>query len=454
MPIDTKHPDHIKYSPRWEKMNDALEDEMHIKDKGEEYLKKTAGMIKNAETGNIQYEHYKSNARYMEITTAALTGIMGLVFEREPLGVDDVVITKTGQSNEAFARDVLRGVAGKGRDPIVVDAPKEGGNPYVCRYPAESLINWKVDEQQRITLAVFQEKIGKETDDIYSHDCEIQYREYRKLDSGPIQVSQKNSKGENILEPIILTTPRNEMPIKIPGSIDNLPACDPIPLLPVAYCAFGHYRKSALYEHALYMMSQPTPYTKCVSADQYNAIVAQGLGSSSLLNLGDSADADIGLLEVNGMSIDAIYKAMQDELSRAETHAVRLTQNNSGVEAAEALRIRASAQHASIYSIAHSVSLAVSWAQEFRAEWSGFAKPEPFQIKTEFHGSEAGEQMIRALNEAVNAQNAPREALWEVLRRSGVTNQTNGEIADAIAKQGPGAGGADGLFNTPPAAAA
>ena len=445
MPLDTQHPDYKPIKSLWETMTDAMSDEsvVHLLAEKKKYLPKTAGMQKR-ENGQLMYEAFLQRARFPAITSAALTGVVGLLFEREPLGVSDEVVTKTGQANEAFARDSVRGVCSKGRDILVVDAPPKdvgGGDPYLCRYSAESLINWKTNDRQQLSLAVLLEETPlDEQEDDYSHDTESRYRVYQLVGGRcTLTVYANREGGPVVVEPErVVLTPDNIIPIRIPGSIDNLPAVDPIPLLPVARCAFAFFRKSALYEHGLYLTSQPTPYVKGLDDEQYEKIIAQGVGSSALWNLPE--DGDAGFLEVTGNSLEALKEAMQDELNQAETYAVRLTQKTgSGVEAAEALRIRAASQHASVFSIAHSVSQSVTWAQSLRNRWAGSKEPIPFEIQTEFHGAEAAEQMITALSNAITALNAPRSTMFELLRRTQLTKKSDEEMEEEINNQGAGA---------------
>lgn len=439
MPIDTQHPQYNRFIKRWKKMDDALADEIQVKEKGEEYLKKTYGMQVNDPDGK-DYENYKDRARFPEITTQGLTGMMGLIFEKEPVGVADDIITNTGQNNLRLARDVMRAVGSKGRDILVVDAPPAangGGEPFIARYAAESLINWKVDEKNAalITLAVFEESANLDDGDEYSHETEKTYRQYKRLESGKYEVSRLNEEGGIIEEAV--TLPLNECPIICAGSIDTSPACDPLPLLPVALCAFAFYRKSATYENALQQVGEPTPWVKGVSEELYKAILAQGIGASSLWHLGNDPNAQTGMLETSGNGIPALEKALDNELQQAETYAVRLTQTTDGTESAAAIGMRAATQHATIYSVADSVSIAINRAQKIRAKWAGVSEPDDFVLEVEVDQEYAGEQMINALNGAINAGNSPIEPMFEAIRKAGLSEMDNEEMARSIANQIP-----------------
>lgn len=430
--ISTEHPEYMHFAKRWAKMNDALSDEDAVKDAGEKYLPKTGGMRKN-DHDEVDYNAYKLRARFPEVTTQALTGMVGLIFEQDPVGTSDEVVTNTNQTNVELARDLVRAVASKGRDILVTDAGANGV-PFVARYVAESLINWKVeaDNPGNLTMAVFREERDIDPEG-YGHETETIYRRYQKVSSQVIVTEWKveDDVDVQIGEEIIL--PVSFVPIIAVGSIDSVPSCDPIPLMPVARCAFAFYRKSANYEHGLYLTSQPTAYVSGVNQDQYDNIIEQGIGSSSLWYLGQEGKA--GFLEATAAGLSENFAAMQNELKQAETYAVRLTQDSGGVESAQAIKMRAATQHASIYSISDSVSIAVDRALEMRALWAGRAKPEAFYLRTEFESEYAGEQMINALNTAVNSGNAPLSAMFEAIRRSGLSEKTDEEMLDEIETQ-------------------
>ena len=463
MPIDTEHPQYRKYARRWQRMEHALEDEETLKDitlfgcesteqsgtltvtsgfnTHNDYIPKTTGMAKLQADGidptGEAYKVYVNRARFPAITHQALTGIVGLVFEKDPLGADDTIITNTGQSNGALARDVVSAVSTKGLDVLVVDAPEAGGTPYITTYQAECRINWRSRNEEEPTLTVLRETVPAETNDDYEHDTDTVYREYRRLDNGSIQMSRYKSTDEGgielITDPIIL--PIKTWPIITPGAIDLKPRIDPIPLLPVARCALAFFRKSAVYEQAVFMCSQPQPWFKCVDKETYNRIMELGTGPTSGWNLGESPDAECGYLQVTGKDIDKMIEGMKWELDQAETYAVRLTQNTGSAEAASALAMRQATQHASIYTIAKSVSLAITRAQEIRAEWGGFQVPEPFEIQTEFSAQYASEQLIRAVNEAINAGNLPQSVMFELARRGDLTNKSDEDLLTEMENQ-------------------
>lgn len=429
--ITNENPDYTAFKRRWKTMGHVLDGEDTVKEQGTEYLPKTNGMEAN-DPKEISYKKYKYRARLPEITSQALTAISGLVFEKDPLGVSDDVITNTNQNNYELARDVIRAVSGYGRDVLVIDAPSGGGEPFIARYSAVNMPLWKTSSgnPSELEIAVFTEQAPKDNG-LYTFETETIYRQYLRKMSGAIEVAKfKMVDDEMVLVDDPVDLPVRFMPIVTVGSIDLTPQCDPIPLMPVARCALAYYRKSADYEDALHRSGQPTPWVKGITQDQYDLILQQGIGSSSLWYLGDQ-DGQAGFLESHMLGQEH-RAAMQEELAQAESYAVRLTRKDGQAESGLALQKRAAAQHASIYTMANAVSLGISAAQRMRALWAGQSEPEDFVLDATIDEQYAGEQIINALNAAVNSGNAPRSALFEAIRKAGLSELSNEDMQSEI----------------------
>ncbi len=434
--ITTKHPELAKYEPRWERMADALDEQDVIHNKSQDYLPKTSGMEGSVD-GDKRYDAYKRRARWYGIVRQTLTGIVGLMFEKNPEGTDEAVVTRTGQNNVELARDVARDISSFGRSILLVDAPKKGGNgkPFIVRYHPSALINWKTDTENgsQFTLAVLKEAWpDPDLDDEFSHDTVGRYRVYRKVE-GRVSVTVYDGEGDVIEDERPLTV--KEIPIFAIGSIGVDPACDPVPLLPVADAAVAIYQISADLRQDLYSSGQKQPYQKGVTEEQYDANLAIGYGAGGCWIL--PMDGEAGLIESTGSAYASASAERAFEFDQAASYAVKMTQKNDGAESGRALEIRAAAQHASIYTMADSISIGVNMACEARSKWAAEPAPVPFAIRTEFTSSEAFDQIMNALNTAINSGNAPRTPMFELLRRNGLTELTDEEQQAEINEQMP-----------------
>jgi hypothetical protein len=169
---------------------------------------------------------------------------------------------------------------------------------------------------------------------------------------------------------------------------------------------------------------------------QFQANIASGYGAGSAWYLG-SEEGTAGFIESNGNSYAEMSAEREHELRQAEQYAVKITQSDDSNESGKALQIRASAQHASIYTIADSITIGINRALDAIREWNGSSPVTEFELQTEYTEAYASEQMLRALNDAIDSQNAPRSAMFELIRKTGLSTAENEEMEREINEQVP-----------------
>lgn len=440
--IDQCHADYKEKQDDWKRVRDSLKGQSYIKKQRTEYLPKTSGMIarsadKYKDTygntpGELQYCAYLERARFPDLVGQAKAGIMGLAYDKEPENEtpfkdEPVTINKLGV--EELSRVVLGEVLEAGTSVIVVDAPQEGGDPYLVVYPIESMTDWATDDRDTSTLTIAKfVEVYYEEGDIFKREPKDRYRIYR-LEDGRATVEVRNEDGDLMVEPFIL--PFNELPIVICGSVDNLPTLDSIPLLPIADAAFRIYQISADHAQFIHGHGQGTHWATGVDDSEQDKIVASGLGVGSML-FAENPDAKFGVATMAEGSDEVYLNAIKREERTASSNAVAMVSDTTGVEAAESIRIKAAAQHATIYTILWSVSNGIVRALEMLQKWGGKAGTISFELQTDFTNIEAAEQLINALDKAILSGNAPRSALFNVLRGSGITEKSDDEIEAEI----------------------
>ncbi|MCP4262019.1 MAG: DUF4055 domain-containing protein [Planctomycetes bacterium] len=423
------HKDYSKRADQWKRVRDSIEGQDAIHKAGETYLPKTSGMVKN-DTDGTQYAAYRDRGRFYDLVQNAENGILGLAFSKTPeidIPVDEVV-TIDGKTITELAKSQTRESLETGRGIMVVDAPEGGGDPYITEYQCESLTDWAVDDRDKSKLiaAKFTEQ-AYEADDVYKSEPKDQTREYRLIDDKPV-VRVLDEHDNQIGEEISL--PGDKLPIFFAGSVDTSPDIDPIPLLPIANASIAIYQLSADYRHGLFMTSQGTPWVTGIDEDQWGKILEQGMGSSALWWLGDAGSA--GYLEKSGNGTEDIHTAMMDEKANAESYAVAMTEKG-GIESAEALRIRAASQHATIYTVMDSVSSAIVQAVTCMAEWGGNKSGDVvFELSADFSAGAVSDAMLNSINSAINSGNLPREIAFQYARQVGYTEKTDDALLAAI----------------------
>ena len=175
MAVDSTHPEYGEYSPLWKVARDCVKGEPAIKAAGEDYLPRPTGK------GDGSYERYLARTHFSNFTGRTAEGLHGSVFSRgaePPEGVSERFgdflenIDNAGASVGRFARELAWDVLQTGWGGILVDMPpapegmtlgdmeRRGLKPYLKRYAAESVINWRYgaeDGRTFLSLAVLRE---------------------------------------------------------------------------------------------------------------------------------------------------------------------------------------------------------------------------------------------------------------------------------------------------------
>ena len=156
MPINSTHPLYKSNIGRWTKCRDAFEGSDAIKAKGVEYLPRLSGMT------DAEYDAYKTRALFYGMTAKTVSALTGMATAREPqlkFSDDMSIYFQDGrglQFLETFGQTLSELIL-MGRIAHLVDAPMDGGDPYISLYSAESIINWSTDENDNIIWAVLAE---------------------------------------------------------------------------------------------------------------------------------------------------------------------------------------------------------------------------------------------------------------------------------------------------------
>lgn len=439
--LESCHSEYSAFKEDWKRVRDCIKGQTHIKSLKTCYLPKTSGMVArsnikyrddNGNTpGELQYEAYRERARFPNLVGEAESGIIGLSYDTDPINdtpFGEDAVTVNGRDVITLSRDVLREVLEAGTSVLVVDAPSDGGDPYIVQYPIESVLDWAVDDwdNSKLTAVKFKETYYAEGD-VFKENELTRYRIFLR-EENTVTVSVKGENGETLVDDV--TLPVDYIPVFFIGSIDTLPTLDPIPLLPIAHAAVRIYQISADHAQFVHGHGQGTHWATGLSPEEEEAVIATGVGVGSML-FGPEG-AEFGLLQMAAGSDDVFLNAIKREEKTASSNAVALISEGAGVEAAESVRIRAASQHATIYTILWSVSEGLVMALESLAQWAGRSGNVEFMLQTDFTDVHAAEQLINHLDKAILSGNAPRSAMFNVLRSAGLTEKTDDEIEAEI----------------------
>ena len=109
----------------------------------------------------------------------------------------------------------------------------------------------------------------------------------------------------------------------------------------------------------------------------------------------------------------------------------------SGQESGEARKARQNDQHSALYSVCITAAEAVEQELKYIAYWMGI-DPDlvAFTIQPKFSKEEVDAAMLQVVYNIVMSGLGPSEVLFESLRRSGITDKTDEELASLMTTGG------------------
>ena len=354
--VDTRHPEYTSdIIDEWRLMRDAYRGEVAIKRRGEVYLPMPSGYRHHpggAEVGAAMYAAYKKRARFPEIVSSAIRGMVGIAHGQEwQIDVPSALMYLWENSDgkglplEALSKRITTELLQTGRHALLADAPPNGGDIYLAGYTAEEVVNWSDDDDFYVLREVVYERTGFGwTEAVKSRVLEIvegRYVQRVYMDGELAEEYEPRARGGAVLDMI---------PLTIGGAMDLDLKPDAPPLIGVARAAVAHYQLNADYRHQLYMSGQETLVLHNVETSP--AVVGAGI-VLNLQSADGTKDTRAEYVGPSGVGIDAHVTAMDREQAAAIRSGAQLFDNSrgSGQESGEARRLRFSAETATLSSI-------------------------------------------------------------------------------------------------------
>ena len=370
MPIDSTHPSYPYFKKQWDRCRDTTNGSDAVKAKGNKYLPRLGGQ------DNDDYNAYKQRALFFSVAGRSMVGLVGMATRRTPKveASDDMIekylkLSDTG--NAMSFREVLNEsveeILKTGRIGLLVDFPSSGGDAYISTYIAESIINWEVDEfNDLISVVIFESVLGQGKDKFEKVVTE-QYRHlFIEDEQYKIQIYNKNKQlsGAAIV-PMVSGQPLKFIPMVILNSVGVSPALVKPPLLDIVDVNLSQYISSADLEHGRHFTGLPTPVVTGVSNETQLKIGSQ----TAWMITNDKAKATF--LEFTGQGLASLEHAISEKTSQMAQFSTRLMDTSSrGSEAAETVRLRHSAEAATLSTIVASVesglNIVYRWIAEFQ----------------------------------------------------------------------------------------
>ena len=447
----SQHPDHIIYSRKWSMIRDVLKGELSVKLKGQVYLP-LQNFEKSQEAFDARYAVYLEKAKFYNATARTLAGFVGQVFNKQPAQEFDPSLQYlkddpcgTGSNLEQLAKATLADVVSYGRCGLWVDFPTTGGSyslaevneglvrPTITKYNPLNIINWKTIKKGAktlLSLVVLREKVLVSTgDDEFVSRYDYHYRVLRLRDYG--YTVQVYTPWDSVVESQEITpldydgNPFDEIPFVFIGIKQNDYKVDEPPLYDMASLNIAHYRNSADYEEACFMVGQPTVWYAGLN-EAWIENVLKGefrLGSRGGLPLPSGGSA--GILQVQSNTL--CKEAMDQKEAQMIALGARIVRESSVAKTATEVNSDKVSEVSTLASGARNTSAGLRKAFEFCQEFTGTNVPVKFELSTDFDMTSMTSQMLLAIVATWQAGLMVSEDVHDVFTRAGFTNLTYAE---------------------------
>jgi len=354
-----------------------------------------------------KYSSYLLRAVFTNFTSRTLQGLIGQAFAKSPevvlpgaLSIIEDNIDGGAVSIQQQSKKVLSDVVSIGRAGILADYPMTSSpvskldtltgkvRPVILFYPAEDIINWRVEVVNGIrtkTLVVLREKYVFE-DDGFKKVEKNMFRVLRLVDGKySVEVYKETNTGLEKTESTVFPKQNGKnmdnIPFEFIGSQDNDPVIDPSPLLDLANLNIAHYRNSADFEELVFILSQPTPVITGVD----EAWVEEVYGGSGEILLGSSSpillpkDASASYLQVTESQLS--FEAMQHKERQAVALGARLVQQASVQRTAKEAGMEDASEASLLLSAVTNVNVAYARALKNMSLFMGVTPSEDLKFK-------------------------------------------------------------------------
>jgi hypothetical protein len=261
--------------------------------------------------------------------------------------------------------------------------------------------------------------VSHDINDVYDMTYEVQYRELMIDEDGKylVRIWRENT-GWNVWNEIYPTKvgqALDEIPfVALSGNELNLNPTQP-PLLSLVDTNLSMYRTSADLEHGRHFTALPTPVVTGI--DDTNELK---IGSGSAWILPDSS-SKFGYLEFTGQGLQALEKAVEEKRGiMASLGASLLQTEKSGVESAEAVRLRQNSETSVLVGAVLSVQEGIAKALSLMAEWEGVSGDIEVELNTDFSDTKISAEDLTALMTAWQSGGISHETFLHNMKKGEV----------------------------------
>jgi len=475
--------------PLYSLIRDCLSGEPTVKAAGTKYLP-TPNPNGEKKDEEKRYDNYKKRAVFYNVTRRTLAGLIGQVFMREPVikvpaDMEKLVenATGTGVSLIQESKRAVAFVLAYARAGVFVDypeAPPEGATkadidsgkyrPTINVASPFAIINWRVKPdgaEDKLSLIVMAESYVS-ADDGFEMKNSLQFRVLRLNEADeyvqeiwrePNAPSLWNGRdypskvkmfhrGQTIIPKDSAGASLKEIPFSFIGTDNNDPNPDHPNLYDLASVNIAHYRNSADYEEACFVMGQPTVAMVGLTQEWVETVLkgVVAFGSRGGIPLPVGGDAKVLQAGENTM----IKEAMESKERQMVALGAKLVEQKEVQRTAFEAKVDATASSSVLASTTKNVSAAFLWALKWATKFTGGSEAEiEFKLNTDFDISRmTPEERAQAIKDW-QAGAITFEEMRNALKASGIATEDDVEAKEKIAKEQVSQLALEAPFNTP-----
>lgn len=485
-------PELAKLLPLYYLIRDCIAGETTVKAATTKYLPMPSPSDQSKEN-KARYVAYTTRAVFYNVTRRTLSGLIGQVFMRDPIVKIPALLepvqkdaTGTGIDLNQQAKKSVALTLAYSRSGLFIDYPEVEGagaskkdidegniRPTINSYSPMEIINWRVMERgakEVLSLVVLAESYVA-ADDGFEMKNALQFRVLKLNEAGEYSqeiwreeqgasVWDGNAVGatkNKVFKATKTITPRDadgkpftEIPFSFIGSDNNDSSPDHPNLYDLASINIAHYRNSADYEEACFIVGQPTValigLTKEWVDDVLKGVVA--FGSRGGIPLPTGADAKLIQAQENGM----IKEAMDAKELQMVALGAKLVEQKAVQKTAFEAKVDATSSASVLSSTAKNVSAAYQWALEWCGVFVGVGEEGiEFKLNDDFDIARmTPEERAQAIKDW-QAGAITWTEMRTALRKAGVATEDDEEAKQEIANDAVTALALDAPFNSPDA---
>jgi len=348
------------------------------------------------------------------------SGYLGLIFSTPPLIelppscplLDDADLQETPLVE--FVEDVLAEVLTVGRHGVLLDTPpvnqpgitvaeaeRMGLRPYAASYKAEDILDWRDARIGGRLVPVYyklRERVRRGNGYDYDYrELVLEDGQYKQIFYTRANLDNDYSATETI--PLKGGRPLDSIPFYMYSPRGGKRDIETPPLNDLIDLMHEYYQWAVEFANACFAVGIPTAAFFGFTDEEVQGITLGGLNGIHSVN----ENADAKYLEFTGQGLDALAARGVSILTNIAKFGGRmLTQDKAAAEAATTVRIRASAESATLADMARACSRITEQWLQFALDWGFGGGRAVFSLNTEYMDFAPDAQILAELRNQVN----------------------------------------------------